>query len=101
MKVRKRVSSQGMRSSDNRVINADDGSKQPQIRIRNNTFMVPPNMSGPNSRSVKRLQPVTTSEEGKEAMVNSAMSPNGDERGSSPAKGSKIRNKYAAIPSKI
>ena len=90
-----------MRTSEHKVINAEDGSNS--IRIRSNQR---PNMmggNGVNSRSRKQLPQVDTTEETKLIHPNQKqpLSPVSAEKVPSPSKGVKMRNKYAGIPSKI
>ena len=118
IKQRKRVSSQGMRNSQNKIIASDDGTNQPTMRIRSNYLA--PNIRG-QDRNRKQLPPqapkIMNKHASKELLSPSrpkdnnrnALSPvSMGNKEESPAKSSKIAggglprsNKYANVPSKI
>ena len=65
-------------SENNRVINTEDGSNQPQIRIRNNPLMNPTG----NSKSRKQLPKANAGSEDAKETNEQAFSPNsGGEKG--------------------
>lgn len=117
IKQRKRVSSQGMRNSQNKIITTDDGTNQPTMRIRSNYLA--PNIKG-QDRNRKQLPPqapkIMNKHASKEMLSPSeriennrnALSPMSmGNKEESPAKGSKTggvaarSSKYANVPSKI